>query len=226
MKRSYFNGIISLSIVVIMGLAAPALAAPYVGAVGEALHPSTNRTIPVNQNMLPHDGQVSETFNASGYTYLQVVKDGKKTWLAIPLREIPVGAKIRYGNGSAMKSFHSSTLNRTFDEIFFLDRVEVAGESSAPKGKDHPPIPDRQPSQAKQSNNGQVSEVLAAGAYSYLHVVNEGKNAWLAIPFREIPVGAKIRYGEGMLMKSFHSSTLNRTFDEVYFLDGVTVAGE
>lgn len=223
---------IPLSVIVIMGLTTPALAASPAGAVQETPRPPTiqisqNSQISQNtQNNLPNDGEVSEVLAGGGYTYLQVMKDGKGTWLAIPGRKIPVGAKIRYRRGMSMKSFHSKTLNRTFDKIFFMGGIQVVGETSAPGVSGHPPTPDRKPRQEDRPNSGQVSEVLAAGGYTYLHVMNDGKGIWLAIPGRRIPVGAKVRYGQGAAMKAFHSKTLNRTFDVVYFLGSVAVEGE
>ena len=215
-----------LSIFVLMGLMTPVLAAPHTSAVREIPRQHGIQAILINQDKLPNGGKVSEVIAASIYTYLHVVKDGKGTWLAIPSQEIPVGTEIRYGQGALMKSFRSSTLNRTFDEIYFLGGVETVGASSVPGVSGHPPVPAQQPSQESLSNSGRISEVVAAGNYSYLHVINEGKAIWLAIPRREIPVGTEVRYGQGTVMKSFYSSSLERTFDEVLFLGGVTVAGE
>ena len=39
--------------------------------------------------------------------------------------DAPVGAEIRYGEGTAMKDFHSSSLDRTFAEVLFLGGVTL-----------------------------------------------------------------------------------------------------
>lgn len=192
----------------------------------------------VAQSGLPNSGTVSEAINAGPYTYLHAEKDGKGTWLAIPSREVPVGAEISYGNGAVMKNFHSGALDRTFEEVLFLGGVEVAGETMAAVPPGHPETPALPPGHAETPalppghapvpsapadlpNGGVVSQAMDAGEYTYLNVTDDGTETWLAIPRRDIPVGAHVRYASGMLMEDFHSSKLNRTFKEVYFLGGV-----
>ncbi|MEN8195891.1 MAG: hypothetical protein ABFS30_05155 [Pseudomonadota bacterium] len=234
-----------LSLIALVGLAAAAMAAPPLGALSP---PETARSlaVPVAQSTLPNSGEVSEAIHAGTYTYLHAMKDGKGTWLAIPKRDVPVGAEIRYAEGALMKDFYSSSLKRSFEEVLFLGSVEVAGESAAaaapgqapvqalPPGHSpvpaapagHPPVPAGSAAQESLPNAGQVRETIAAGKYTYLHVTKDGRETWLAIPSRDVPVGAEIRYAEGAVMKDFHSGSLNRTFDEVLFLGGVLLTKE
>ena len=219
-----------LSSIALVGLAAAAMAAPPLGALSL---PETPRPLAVlvAQNALPNSGEVSEAIPAGNYTYLHVTKDGKGTWLAIPRRDVPVGAEVRYGEGAVMNDFHSGSLNRTFEAVVFLGGVEVAGESAAavapgnspvpalPPG--HAPIPAAPAGQPDLPNVGEVSEAIPAGSYTYLHVMQDGKGTWLAIPRRDIPVGARVRYADEEPMKDFHSSSLDRTFAEVLFLGDV-----
>jgi hypothetical protein len=225
--------IILLSSIALVGLATAALAAPPLGALSL---PETPRSfaVLVAQSTLPNSGKVSEAIPAGKYTYLHVTKDDKETWLAIPRRDVPVGAEIRYGEGAVMKNFHSGSLDRTFEEVLFLGSVEVAGESAAaaapgqgavqtlPPG--HSPVPAAPAAQENLPNVGEVSEMIAAGNYTYLHVTDGGEETWLAIPRRDIPVGARVHYAEGSVMKDFHSPSLGRTFKEVLFLGEVLLA--
>lgn len=222
-----------LSPIALVGLATAAMAASPLGALSQPETPSS-LAVQVAQSTLPNSGEVSEAIDADSYTYLLATKDGKETWLAIPRRDVPVGAEIRYRDGALMKNFHSSSLKRTFEEVLFLGDIEVVGETTAAAPT---PVPDNAPVQtlppghapvaaapAGQSdlpNVGQVSEAIAAGKYTYLHVTDDGKETWLAILRRDIPVGAQIRYGEGTVMKDFHSPSLDRTFAEVLFLGDV-----
>jgi hypothetical protein len=171
--------------------------------------PETQRSlaVPVNQSTLPNSGEVSEAIHTGSYTYLHVTKDGQDEWLAIPSREVAVGADVSYGNGAVMKNFHSGSLNRTFDEILFLGGVEVAGESAAAVAPVDPSA------QTLPPGHSPVPTTLPPG-----HA--------LAVPQRDIPVGAHVRYAPGMSMKDFHSSALDRTFKEVLFLGGVVLAEE
>ena len=212
--------------IVLVALATAALAAPRLDA---SSRPETPRpgVIPVAQTTLPNSGKVTEAIPAGQYTYLQVTRDGKATWLAIPQRDVPVGAEVQYAQGMVMKDFHSGALNRTFEEVLFLGGVVMAGETppaTPPAG--HPPIPANPAAKGTLPNGGQVSEVIPAGSYTYLRVVQGSKGTWIAIPRQDIPVGAEIRYAQGMAMKDFHSSSLDRTFEEVLFLEGVMVTGQ
>lgn len=224
-----------LSSIAFVGLAAAAMAGPPLGAssLPETPYPGA---VPVSQNSLPNSGKVSEAIAAGSYTYLHVTKDSKGTWLAIPRRDVPVGAQVRYAEGLMMKDFHSSTLKRTFSAVMFLQGIEVSGKSAAavapgrppvrtlPPG--HSPVPAAPAGQPNLPNAGKVSEAIAAGTYTYLHVTQDGKGRWLAIPKRDIPVGARVRYANGSPMKDFHSSSLNRTFAEVLFLGEVMLADD
>lgn len=227
--------IILLSLITLVGLAATAMAAPLLNS---SFLPDTPRsyTVLVSQDTLPNSGEVSEAIHTGSYTYLHVTRDGTEEWLAIPSREVAVGAEVSYGNGAIMKNFHSGSLNRTFDEILFLGSVEVAGESAAavapvnpsvqtlPPG--HSPVPGASANPADLPNGGQVSEVIAAGKYTYLQVMDDGKETWLAIPRRDVPVGARVRYADETPMKDFYSPSLKRTFAEVLFLGDVQLAEE
>lgn len=70
-------------------------------------------------------GKVLDVIDASIYTYLQVTTDKGSVWLAASKTSVPKGATISYPNGATMTNFHSNSLNRTFDTIIFLDKVEV-----------------------------------------------------------------------------------------------------
>lgn len=73
----------------------------------------------------PNQGKVLETMDASIYTYMQVSTDKGPVWLAASKTKVAKGATIGYPNGAVMKNFHSPSLNRTFDSIIFLDKIEV-----------------------------------------------------------------------------------------------------
>ena len=234
---------LSVSLIALLGLAMPAVAAPLVpSAPPSAL--SRPATVLVGQTGAPHEGKIAEVIAAGAYTYLLVTQDGTKTWLAIPRREIAVGTRIEYGEGALMTDFHSSSLDRTFAEVWFLDSVVAPGDAG-PGSPSHPPIPDSAGGDqagtamppghpavaaaidpADLPHGGTVAEVISAGNYTYLRVDESGAATWLAIPRQDIPVGARVRYDEGAEMKDFHSAALNRDFASVLFLGGVAVLGE
>ena len=84
-------------------------------------------------------GKVVETMNAAGYTYVYVDDGTKKIWAAAPEFSVKVGDDVMVPEGMAMNNYHSKTLNRDFDTVYFVDSVLNAsnptmGHSSAMGG--------------------------------------------------------------------------------------------
>lgn len=69
-----------------------------------------------------------------------------------------------------------------------------------------------------------VKEVLQVEAYSYLYVLENDALKWLAVPKMEASVGEDYYYQGGMMMKNFKSTELDKVFEEIYFLGGITNA--
>lgn len=90
-------------------------------------HPSVEATAAPDASAanLPNEGEVVDFKDAGAYTYFEVTYKDKTRWLAAPKTPVAKGSVIRYGNGSMMNNFPSKSLNRTFSEIIFLDRVVV-----------------------------------------------------------------------------------------------------
>lgn len=71
-------------------------------------------------------GKVLEVIDSNPmYTYMQVSTDKGPLWLAASKTKVAKGQTIGFGGGAVMTNFYSKGLNRTFDTIIFLDRVEV-----------------------------------------------------------------------------------------------------
>jgi hypothetical protein len=68
--------------------------------------------------------KVKAVEQVSNYTYLLVKGKGPEYWIAVSTTEIEVGEKITYQGGGLMVDFYSKELDRTFDEIVFLDGFE------------------------------------------------------------------------------------------------------
>jgi len=95
-------------------------------------------------------GKVIETTNAAGYTYLQLDNGTKKTWVAVTLVAVKVVDSVVVSNAMAMPNYHSKTLNRDFDLVYFSGDVTINTNRSttgdqgqaAEVPKNHPPITD------------------------------------------------------------------------------------
>ncbi len=72
-----------------------------------------------------HAVKVEDFINVPNYTYLQVTENGNEYWIAAPQTKVEKGETIYYSNGMEMKNFHSNTLNRTFDVIYFVQNIST-----------------------------------------------------------------------------------------------------
>jgi len=80
----------------------------------------------------PNSGKVVQTLQAGGYTYAEVESSGRKVWIAGSPIQIKAGDIVQWGDYSIMQNFNSKTLNRTFDEILFVNAWGPAGTAPTP----------------------------------------------------------------------------------------------
>jgi len=82
-------------------------------------------------------GVVKETFDSGGYTYV-LLDSGKQTfWAAGPKTPLSAGAMAGISTRMPMRHYHSKTLNRDFDLIYFTDHI-----STDTPGHEKPPAID------------------------------------------------------------------------------------
>jgi hypothetical protein len=77
----------------------------------------------VNKNPNSHKIEVTEVLGAGSYTYLKGKVEDKEVWLAVTAMEAKVGDVYYYEGGLEMTKFKSKELNRTFESVYFLDKV-------------------------------------------------------------------------------------------------------
>jgi hypothetical protein len=78
---------------------------------GEASQPGGSTTV---------EGTVRETIDASRYSYLRLdTGNGAETWAAVPKATVAVGDKVRIGGAILMTNFASTSLKRSFEQIYF-----------------------------------------------------------------------------------------------------------
>ena len=193
-------------------------------------------------------GKVVETMNSGGYTYVNLEKDGKRTWVAMPPMKVEVGQELKLLPGMEMGQFTSSTLKRTFDNITFssgiatddaLQKSEApasAGQQPTmpaghPSADQQPTMPAGHPSIGQQQGNppaphkgstisGKVVETMNSGGYTYVNLEKDGKKMWVAAPAMQVSVGQELELRNGAVMTNFTSKSLNRTFDSIIFSAG------
>jgi hypothetical protein len=85
-------------------------------------------------------GTVVETMSVATYTYARVKTATGETWVAGPQTTLKVGDAVSWPSGTEMKDFASKSLNRTFDSILFVDRLDVGGAAPAAGASPHAPV--------------------------------------------------------------------------------------
>lgn len=66
-----------------------------------------------------------------------------------------------------------------------------------------------------------VEEVLNTEKYTYMKVVEEGAEKWIAIPKNDIKVGETYYYSGGLLKRNFYSREYDRTFETIYLVSKI-----
>jgi len=132
----------------------------YAGSQKSAELLQKNPDMKSQQGMSSLSGKVVEMMNSGGYTYVNIEKDGKKTWVAVPRMKVVVGQDISFQSGMAMSNFTSKTLKRTFETIVFSSgAIGQHGTESISKPVDH--------KQAKVSTNMTINVKKASGPDAY-----------------------------------------------------------
>ncbi|MCI5211164.1 MAG: DNA-binding protein, partial [Candidatus Electrothrix sp. ATG2] len=64
------------------------------------------------------------------------------------------------------------------------------------------------------------------GGYTYLLIQHEQGEIWTALPETKVEAGQEVVVSPGMLMKSFESKALKKTFDVIIFSSGLAGPGD
>lgn len=179
-------------------------AAPPAGSTGSAQLPANHPPIPgmATPTGAPQGpfGQVLESMNSAGYTYARVGVDDGEVWVAGPVTALEVGDVIALGGGMGMTNFRAASLDRTFDNILFLNSFVKAADPGT-------------------ESRGKVVETADAAGYTYLRVETPEGERWLAAPPTEAGEGDIVAWSGGMTMTDFQSTALDRRFEEILFVE-------
>jgi hypothetical protein len=158
---------------------------------------------------------VLETMNSGGYTYARVSVGEDEMWTAGPEAQLAVGDSITLYGAMPMSNFRSNTLDRTFEQIVFL--AQFAKYVVPPE-----PAEGAVPA-ALVPKQGTVIQSMEAAGYTYVEVRVDGGIRWLAGPRTEVAEGDLVEWLDEMPMQNFKSSTLDRTFEELFFVGALSV---
>ncbi len=90
---------------------------------------------PSSNNSLVHHIVVEEVIQTSSYTYMFVMEEEDKYWIAVSKMDAKTGDDFYYQKGMEMKDFNSKELDRTFSRIFFIDKLSTVPVFNQPKEK-------------------------------------------------------------------------------------------
>lgn len=129
-----------------------------------------------------HKIVVKEVVDGGNYTYLNVDENGQDYWMAIASIPVIVGETYYYDGGMVMKDFESKQLNKTFDEIVFVNTVrtteileEVATEAENPHA-DAPSVVENDLKIEKPKNGTSLAELFSAKkSFSAKSIIVKGK---------------------------------------------------
>lgn len=100
---------------------------------------SSNKSDETNQPTT-HKVIAQEVLHVNQYSYIRVLEDGEESWIAAPTTPVTIGNTYYYGKTMEIKNFESKDLGKTFETIYFVERIsENAEEATVPLTKNpHP----------------------------------------------------------------------------------------
>ena len=151
-----------------------------------------------------NQGVVKSVAQAGGYSYIETDINGSLFWIATAITAVKPDDKISWNDYALMSNFKSKALNKTFEQILFVDRIQSASMKPASGG-----------------TQGMVLEAMTAAGYTYIQVKQGESNIWLAAPETTLSNGDTISWSGGAPMQNFTSKSLGKTFDTIYFVGAV-----
>lgn len=112
-------------------------------------------------------GKVLEVKNTDSYTYLLLQVGAQKTWVAVGLAVVKVGANVTVENTMEMKNFESKSLKKTFPSILLGNLKEdgaTAGKAHASPKPSSVPVQDVKVDKATGPNGQTVADVVNKAA--------------------------------------------------------------
>ena len=141
----------------------------------------------------PVKGEVLETMNAGGYTYMRLKTGSGETWAAVNRANVSKGAKVSVENPMEMEDFESRSLKRTFPKIVF-GSLAASGNGAAEMAAAHAGV-------AKaEVGDVRVPKAVGANARTVAEIVTRGGE------LKDKPVlvrGKIVKYNPGIMGKNW-----------------------
>jgi hypothetical protein len=91
-----------------------------------------------HQSAVVLTGTVLETIDADPYTYVKLDTGDDQVWAAAPRCEVAIGEEVAVSTAMPMYNFHSTTLDRDFELVYFVSGLSTDQQPAMPPG--HPTV--------------------------------------------------------------------------------------
>lgn len=116
-----------------------------------------------------------------------------------------------------MKSIHSTLAITALITGLMLTQIGCTETGQDPAANDpamNSPVP-------AGMVRGTVLETMDSGGYTYVFIETDQDKLWMAAQQTAVQVGDTVQAPQGMPMSDFESMSLNRTFDVIFFVNGL-----
>jgi len=110
--------------------------------------------------------------------------------------------------------------------IGLLQATGQAEEQPAGKTSGSNQTPTITPEGMSEMFKGTVVEVIDAGRHIYVHIDTGEQRVWVAVPAFDGKPGDKVLVPPGIPVADFQSKNLNRKFEMIYFVGGLSRVDE
>jgi hypothetical protein len=146
--------------------------------------PATPPSQPTDPESRAVAGTVVSTMNVSNYTYVEIDTGEGIVWAAGPTTELTEGDLVFVHDPGPMRNFHSTSLNRSFDLIYFGSSFQVHGRGFATQTDPSEPPPGE-----KEASASEISSVEQAEGGETIGAIFERKAELVG---REVTVRGKV----------------------------------
>ncbi len=164
-------------------------------------------------------GKVIDIIEAAGYTYVQVDTGSSQLWAAGPSTPFNKGDMVAFDTGMPMNNFHSKSLNRDFNLLYFVDAFKTD------KGAAQPRMPEPHGKLAEPPQTVPIANISKANNGQTIADIYTNKDA---LADKAVKVRGKVvKFTGGVLGKNWiHIKDSSSGTDLTITTDGVAKSGD
>ncbi len=146
-------------------------------------------------------GSVIETMDSGGYTYVLVESGSEQHWAAAPQFAVSTGDIATFSTAMPMRNYKSSTLDRTFEIVYFAGAIAVGDQAAAAQASKPAGMPAGMPKPKVSSGDIDLSGIKRAENGMTVAQVWAGKGP---LAGSEVTVRGKVvKYNGGIMGRNW-----------------------